>query len=154
MCVIIDTNTALDICNGENEVFRPVVDWLTGKRSNGRLVIGGNLKTELEIPEKMANFIASLNRAGRTITISSDLVDNEIHQLEMEGLCTSNDLHVIAIARLSGARVLCTLDAALREDFKNKRLVDNPRGKIYSRSAHRNILRHVNSCRKNLGSKT
>ena len=58
----------------------------------------------------------------------------------------SNDLHVIALARISGARLLYSDDKKLRKDFKNKHLVNSPRGKVYSKEDHQHLL-DQNLCR-------
>lgn len=60
--------------------------------------------------------------------------------------CRSNDLHVLALARVSGARTLCTADGDLRRDFKDSRLVARPKGSIYSRASHAHLLKHSTSC--------
>lgn len=44
---------------------------------------------------------------------------------------TSNDPHVIALADVSGARILYSNDENLRDDFRNSVLVSSPRGKLY-----------------------
>ena len=49
-------------------------------------------------------------------------------------MCTSNDVHVLALALVSGARLLYTNDAALIMDFKNSKVIANPRGKVYTTS--------------------
>ena len=53
-------------------------------------------------------------------------------RLEKKGLCISDDPHVIALARISGARLLCSNDKDLQQDFGTKNLIDRPRGKVYS----------------------
>ncbi|MDE0306934.1 MAG: hypothetical protein OXI87_18940 [Albidovulum sp.] len=45
--------------------------------------------------------------------------------------CESNDQHVLALARISGARLLYTNDQKLMDDFKNTELVSTPKGKVY-----------------------
>ena len=47
------------------------------------------------------------------------------------GVCQSNDQHVIALAIVSGARLLYSNDRRLQRDFKDRRLIDPP-GKVYS----------------------
>ena len=60
--------------------------------------------------------------------------------LQRRGLLQSDDSHVIALARASGARLLYTGDTALIADFKDKRLIDKPRGRIYSGAANSDLL--------------
>ncbi|SPE26752.1 hypothetical protein SBA3_1300008 [Candidatus Sulfopaludibacter sp. SbA3] len=55
----------------------------------------------------------------------------------------SNDHHVLALAITSGARTLATLDNELAQDFKNKNIIDNPRGSVYRDQTHARLLRHT-----------
>ncbi len=59
---------------------------------------------------------------------------------------TSNDAHVIALARVSGARILFCRDTALEKDFRNPSVINNPRGKIYKYKSHKNLLGVQPSC--------
>lgn len=43
-----------------------------------------------------------------------------------------NPEHIIALAKISGARLLYSNDQLLQRDFNEKELIDKPRGKIYS----------------------
>ena len=62
----------------------------------------------------------------------------------------SNDAHVIALAQLSGARLLYTNDGDLQKDFRNKNLVDNPEGKVYSTEAEKNPNKEFRPAHKRL----
>ena len=73
-------------------------------------------------------------------------VDREERTVGELRLCRSNDLHVVALARLSGARVLCTNDHDLEIDFTNRQLVPAPKGKIYKNANHKAILIHNRLC--------
>ena len=53
----------------------------------------------------------------------------------------SDDVHILALARASGARLLYTGDKNLMTDFKTKSIIDNPRGKIYSNAKQKNLLK-------------
>ena len=62
--------------------------------------------------------------------------------------------HVLALALVSGARLLYTNDAALIDDFGNPEIVARPRGKIYTTArnanvtdAHRRLLAARDLCR-------
>ena len=81
-------------------------------------------------------------------------MDEREKELNEEGRCHSNDTHVIALAQITGARLLYSNDKDLHEDFKNKRLIDEPRGKVYSTNedknftnAHEKLLNNRNLCR-------
>ena len=60
----------------------------------------------------------------------------------MRGAVKSDDPHIIALAQVSGARLLYSNDKSLQQDFKNKDLINNPRGKVYI----------TNECRGNFSS--
>lgn len=60
--------------------------------------------------------------------------------LQGTGQLRSNDPHILALARASGARLLYTADKDLIADFKNPRIVSRPRGKVYSGAANARLL--------------
>jgi len=145
MCVIVDANLASRVfAEPVEEDFAPVLDWLTSK--GGELAIGGRLASELERLEKPRRFVIALLRAGRARRLPTAVVQEEEELIEQSGLCRSNDSHVLALANVSGARTLCTLDRDLQRDFRNPQLVSRPRGSIYPRQEHARLLRHTSSC--------
>ena len=151
MCAIVDANVA-------NEVFGPnqspagekFHDWVN--KAAGRLVVGGKLLEELEQGSPTFRELASiLVEAGRMRTINSDQVNTKAKKIKNQ--CVSNDPHIIALAQLSGARLLYTNDGKLQQDFKDKRLI--PEGSIYTTvqnnnftSTHKSLLRRQDLCRK------
>ena len=78
--------------------------------------------------------------AGRASNPNS-ITARRTEELKKAGVCQSDDAHVIALAQVSNARLLYTRDRNLQQDFKNKGLLDNPRGKIYSAPSHKHLLR-------------
>ena len=79
-------------------------------------------------------------------------------KLENASRCVSDDPHVVALAQLSGARLLYSNDTDLMQDFRNRNLIDRPRGRIYSTdekmnpsksftTTHRNLLKTKGLCR-------
>ena len=92
--------------------------------------------------------------AGRVRQETAGTVDKREEELSRDGECLSNDIHVIALAQISGARLLYSNDKVLHTDFRNKRLVDSPRGKLYSTNEQKNftevharLLRNRDLCR-------
>ena len=90
--------------------------------------------------------------------MTDETVDDHAAGLRGEGVCRSNDLHVIALALVSGARLLYTNDRALIDDFGNREIVARPRGKIYTTArtahvtdTHRRLLAASDLCRKPQG---
>ena len=73
-------------------------------------------------------------------------------ELHDEGACQSNDLHVLALAQVSGARLLYSNDLSLHQDFGNRDLI-RPRGRIYSthaggqiQASHKSLLQRRDRC--------
>jgi hypothetical protein len=144
MCLIVDANLAgLVFGNPPHPDFVPVLDWL--QQRGGCLVVGGHLGAELGRLEKARRFVVQLQRAGIVRQVPAAEVAREEGEVAGSGLCASNDSHVVALARVSGARTLCTHDKALQRDFRNHRLITAPRGSIYQRPAHTKLLRHTPS---------
>lgn len=130
-------------------------DWIN--QGPGHLIVGGTLLKELKIPTR--NWARQLQLAGRMTVVAKEAVDARTVRLGHEGACQSNDQHVIALAQISGARLLYTDDNDLTQDFKNKRLIDHPRGKVYPargdgklrdgslQKVHQQLLQKKNLCR-------
>jgi hypothetical protein len=147
MCVIVDANLASAVFGDPTDAdFVPVLHWL--REGKGSVVYGGQLAEELRRVESARIFLAALNQAGGARPLKDEEVCVETKRLRKTGQVVSDDPHVIALARLSGARTLCSRDKTLHADFKNKRLIDNPRGAIYQDPSHWKHLRHTSSCGK------
>ena len=58
---------------------------------------------------------------------------------DIEGKCRSNDPHVIALASVSGCRLIFSKDQDLHEDAKDKSLL-NPSASIYQTVDHGHLL--------------
>lgn len=154
----------------EAKDFSPITDWLFKK--GGNLVFGGHLwheycgghvvadlapgKPEPGETSRVKLFIKSLFQSGRAIQIGQKDVLKEQRVVVEIGICRSNDTHVIALARLSGARTLVTSpesnknptgDKLLQIDFKNRQLINNPKGSIYKNRTHRKLLQHTRACK-------
>jgi len=145
MCVIIDTNVAQRVlCTTDDPDYGDLHSRLfAANRNQICLVYGGQLLREYVRSSVIIHLIRLLDQTGRARAISDSLVDSETQRVIAEGLCISNDEHIIALARVSGVRVLCTNDACLQDDFRNPLLVRKPRGKIYSRKSHKRMLNHA-----------
>ncbi len=147
MCLIIDANVASLVFDSNPESnFALAFNWLHDPNKNGSMVYGGHLVTELFRTAKVRRYIRALYQSGRAYKIDDQLVDIETNNLVRSGLCCSDDEHVIALARVSGARTLCSHDQPLQVDFRYPQLVNNPRGSIYQRPQHAHLLRHSGSC--------
>ena len=111
------------------------------------LITGG--KAFRELCDTSANkLIQELIFSGKMKKEDEQEVDALTTRLEDEGGFISDDPHILALAQISGARLLYSNDKKLHKDFKNKKLIDNPEGKIYStvrggnfKKSHKDILR-------------
>ena len=152
MCAIIDVNVS-------HEVFgdsRPKAGEKFLERLNSgalRLVVSGKLLAERN-DGKAQRWIQQGLNAGIVRRETAGTVDGREEALSREGRCLSNDIHVIALAQISGARLRYSNDMALHKDFRNKRLIDKPRGKVYSTnqrkdftSGHARLLNDRSLCR-------
>lgn len=145
MCAIVDNNA-------RDRFFRQPVDidlqplWRWIDDGKGVLVVGGHLLTELFGSQDAADAIQAWERAGRAVIMDKKTVNDETQRLRDDGACVSDDEHVIALARVSGARRLCSSDQLLHRDFRNPDLVNNPRGRVYQNPTHIHLLSHEGRC--------
>lgn len=121
--------------------FRPVLDAL--KNGEIILVYGGTKQLcEYKLLGSYIQFVIELQRNGFAKLLDAKVVDAQERTVKGTGLCTSDDEHIIAIALVSKARLLCSHDKALHADFKNPNLINCPRGKVYQNSKHKHLIRH------------
>ena len=152
MCAIVDANVAGEVFGKSvSPAGREFFNWLHDGR--GRLVVGGKLLKELEGRQDFTKWAAEAKRAGRLTTLNVDQVKERTREIEREAKHSSNDPHVLAVAQIGGARLLFTNDQALVRDFRNRHLIDGPRGRIYHTrdnkglsKTHKRLLR-TNVCR-------
>jgi len=143
MCVIIDANLAPRIFNVPTPPeFRPLLRWIYSER--GGLVFGGLNMKELFRIKRARHAIKELRRHHRAIEILG--TEAEQSRIEADLPFVSDDPHIIALARLSNARTLCSEDNDLHSDFKNLKLIPRPKGRIYQNQSHVDTLVHTKQC--------
>ena len=129
MCAILDANVVGEVLAADRtppgEQF---FAWLQTPKAS--LVIGGKLSEELGRNEKFETWAKEGIASGRVRGFSDEDVAKETAAVAAGGQCKSNDVHIIALARLSRARLLYSRDKDLKDDFKNRRLVPNPQGRL------------------------
>ena len=134
MCAIVDVNNCHKIF-GDLEQRTPAgryfLDWLEG--TSGRLILGGTkFNSEIGKVRRYIDWLKTAVSTGHAHRVKDHLVDTAERELEAGNVCQSDDLHLIALARIGGARLLFSEDLDLHEDFGNPGIVANPRGKVYS----------------------
>ena len=145
MClVIVDADVAARVLITPNDrEFGLLNRALFGRRRpNPILIYGGRLGDEYRRSRVIARAVLSLDRAGRARAVADVEIEAEAQDIRTNGTAFSNDDHVLALARVSGARILCSKDRALRADFKNRAILNGPRGKLYSKGSHKAVLTH------------
>lgn len=152
MCIIVDTNVATKVFSAQPpEDFAPVFEWLHAPDKDGCVVYGGRLGEEILKLDNPRRYLRELLRAGRARVFPEPALVAEENRVRLSGQCQSNDHHVIALARVSGARTLCSHDQDLHADFKNRDLISRPRGSVYQDRRHVRLLRHTSACRTGRG---
>ena len=129
MCAILDASVCSRVFGGEDrpKSGKGFFEWID--RGKGRLVIGGRLRTELFQNDEFKRWATTAVQYGRLKNCDDNLVRRRENTLSN---LNSNDPHIIALAIEGRARLLCTDDKDLMKDFKNRKLIQNPRGTVYS----------------------
>ena len=137
--MIIDANKLGVFLSDEMaEDAKPIHGWLSKGWGNLVYSTGGGFADE--VGGRSRAKLARYAQAGRATVIPASAFEDDERQLADNAAVRSDDSHVLALARYSGARVLYTGDTALIGDFKKKQLIDKPRGKIYSGAKNARLL--------------
>ena len=99
-------------------------------------MIGGGLRRELEPTYEFRQWAQDILRAGRLKRFDDGLIDQREGELVAEkarfpNLYQATDPHILALAQISGARILYSDDRPLHGDFKNPALLKPP-GAVYT----------------------
>ena len=140
MCIIVDANVR-DIVFGKSRT--PASELLLRSIDNRfrRLVVGGKLRLELMQAATFRSWIAQARLAQQVRDIDDDAVDSKTNELSENRACKSDDEHVIALAQVSGARLLYTDEPDLQDDFRDRNLINNPRGRVFTTRVHQEVTR-------------
>ncbi len=135
MCAIVDANVRDQVFGAaQSAAGKFFLDWLL-KPKGGILALGGKLRSELSDGGRNENFMkvyGELRRDGRVKDVPDGEVEAETANLEAHQICRSNDAHVLALAKVSGARLLFSNDLDLQKDFSSPQIINEPRGRIYT----------------------
>lgn len=139
MCLIVDSNKVCEVFVRPTREFerlnRAVI---TGK---AKIAYGGELTREYRRVFGFWRLLIAFDRQGAAMHVNDARIDQETERVRRMNICRSDDPHIIALARVGRVRLICSDDARLRIDFRNPRLLSNPRGSIYTSSNHHNLLR-------------
>ena len=143
MCIIVDANVVAEIVPRVKPAAQPVMNLIWSRKL--AIALGGSLTREL-IQGGMGNLLTELER--NRLIHTYDGVELEKEACLIAGRCRSNDAHIIALARISGARILYSHDHSLHRDFSDRTLINEPRGKTYQDEKHAHLLRDAPECKK------
>jgi hypothetical protein len=146
MCLIVDANVGADIANSDSEAI-PILEWLDS--GSGTIAIGGQLPAELNRHGRLRKKLVEYTRSGACKVYSKHKIEDQYSRIDRKKM-TSNDIHILALARVSGCRLLFSRDHALSQDFRNRSIIpprDGQAGRIYRDRRDRNLLYQCPRCR-------
>ena len=138
MCIIIDANKmGVFLTDPPDQNAAPIHKWL--RKKEGKIVYSTGGRFAAEIGGHARERLRVYAQSGQAIHISAWRFQDKQSSLA-KGDIKSDDTHVLALAQESGARLLYTDDTALMRDFKDKRFIDEPRGRVYRDQTHVRLL--------------
>lgn len=143
MCLIVDANVVNRVfLVADDPDFKDLYASLFATRKPvAKVIYGGKLIAEYyRSHHDVIKILLQLDQAGRATKVDDSLIDSEHKLIIKMKVCKSNDTHIIALARAEKVRLLCSHDKNLGTDFKNKTLLNNPRGKVYKNTKHNTLL--------------
>ena len=148
MCVILDTNTFSRFRDPNDENMEPVREWL--RRKNGKIVYSNTEKFKKEWRKGgMEHWIKERTRASQFKLVTEGVQEKEN---ELKGKIKSDDEHIIALALVTGVKVLVSYseskkgqkgDTDLFDDFRDSSLIG---GKVYTRKSHARHMLTKDTC--------
>lgn len=126
MCGILDASSAHEVFGASRTpAGEDFLVWIDSE--HGSMVVGGKQLEELRraAASTYEEWAEEAVMDGRLRVENRARVDREADRLRISGDCKSNDEHVIALAIVSGARLLFSRDKELVSDFKNRSLFEN-----------------------------
>ena len=116
MCAIIDANVRDQIFGDKQpQAGEFLFNWLNNDKRTVKLVVGGKLLRELSDSKAFNTWLQTALLFGRAQRIPDDKVEIATKELQDQQICRSDDEHVLALAKLSGARLLFTNDKPLQK---------------------------------------
>ena len=140
MCVILDNSVVSEVF-GDNRPPAGVEFFNRIDSGSVRLIAGGKLLKELAQRENFRQWWQQAVLAGVAEQVDDDAVHVATTRLTQQSACRSNDAHVIALAMVGKGRLLYTNDRKLQIDFKDRDLIDDPPGRVYSTRRSGNLTR-------------
>ena len=121
MCVVavVDADSFPVLATRQGPGDNLFLSWIGNRHGILAISNAGQYFTELRKNRAVMELIRRYDQGGQLRKISADqltISDDQIAQKNPR----SNDLHVLSLALASDAKVLCSNDGKLRDDFKDK----------------------------------
>jgi hypothetical protein len=149
--MLIDANLITVILNKNNErhnVYKPVLEWFV--MGKAKIIIGGGRYYRTEIKKRLESYmpiLTELSRLNKTHWFPDKTVDELTANIKnMESNSDFDDPHIVALLRISKAKIFCSEDERAFQFVKDKRFY--PKGqempKILSLKTHEKSLELLN----------
>jgi hypothetical protein len=138
MCLVIDSNVVHKVYPDPHPDFQPIHDRIASGKA--KLTYGGRLTIEYSRMTEFRRLLRLLDQSGHARQLPDAEVEAATRSFSESGLLRSNDPHVLAVAFIGNVRLLCSEDEDLGEDFRDPNILPKPRGNVYKRASHANLL--------------
>jgi len=136
MCLIVDTSVVNELVANKTQRSKVFLEFQSKRRI--RIATCSDLQKEHKGNAAVIAFFRRIKQNNLLDEIGDSRIRVEQRAVREIG-CKSNDPHVLALARVSGARVIATDDSDLRRDVGNAKLL-KPKGKVFSKANQRHLF--------------
>ena len=145
MCLVLDANMFGPFLKNKDPDIEPIHNWL--RKKSGKIVYTKHKDYQKELgtkkTSKIRQQITKLRQAGRARIIDANQVEDKKTALQIKVqqkkvTLKSNDLHILALAQAAKAKLLCSNDKLLHQDFKNPKIIG---GRVYQNKKNIKLLK-------------
>lgn len=121
MCVIaiVDADSFPVLVTRQGPGDNLFLSWIGSRHGILAFTNAGKYFKELRKNQAVMELIRRYEQGGQLRKISADQLTASDHQIAQKNL-RSNDSHILSLALASNAKVLCSNDGKLRDDFKDR----------------------------------
>ena len=126
MCVvaIVDADSLPVLATRQDPGDKLFLSWIGGRHGILAFSSVGQYYNEIRNNRAIMDLVGRYEQGGQLRKISSQklaIAQNQVRDIPRQ----SNDVHILALALASSARVLCSNDADLRSDFRDRNILPN-----------------------------
>ncbi len=139
MCAILDADILYEVFGTKTTKAGSLfLTWIN--KGKNRLVVGEALLKEIN-NRSFTIWLNTAEQSGKVLRMDEEkdsIIDKK--KRELEAKIKSDDPHIIALAQVSGARMLYSGEEALHADFKNNKFLKPTGGHVYPRKEKRKVI--------------